>query len=198
MIDRRFGSRNTKSSPTPVNASSQSSPTTTSRSDSASPSAGGSPSIQSEALSQKFLHLELEPVISRHFIDSYYELIINPESHLDFYDDWINDLQAVMSKSKALRYSMLANSAAHLSTVNGSSSMNDLALSYYSHSMSALVEAIDKKPESQDPNAVLMSVMLLYLHGVSETARCHWYNADQGSTSVKAPLRIFLCTFEPP
>lgn len=109
----------------------------------------------------------LEIVVGRHFIDSYYSTLINPDSHHDFYDDWITDIQNFMEDSTGLRYSVLANAASNLYLSGEPGQMQELALSYYSQSLRgvtwAVVDASDKQEDRR--NAVLMSVMLLYLHG---------------------------------
>jgi hypothetical protein len=139
------------------------------RVDSASPEAHIS--LESEAISKGLLRSEIEPFISKHFVDTYYRLIVNPESHRDFYDDWLGDIQTLMSGSKALHYSVLANSASHRSYADKNPGLHELSLSYYSRSMRGLAQTLAGTPRYEQHNAILISVMLLYLHGVSSN-RC--------------------------
>jgi hypothetical protein len=74
-------------------------------------------------------------------------------------------IQALMQDSTSLQYSVLANAASHVHWIDGKPQMQELALSYYSRSIRGLSDTLAGKGP-QDENATLMSVMLLYLHGV--------------------------------
>jgi hypothetical protein len=106
-------------------------------------------------------------VVAKYFVDIYFNLIINPESHPDFYQDWLDDLQAKMKSFKALRYSALANAASHIATADESDGMYELGINFYSRSIRGLSEALAANNRCQDQYAILMTVMLLYIHGVS-------------------------------
>lgn len=125
--------------------------------------------LKSESASQSQVTHDLEVVISRHFIDRYYSLLLLPGCHPDFYDGWIDEIKELMVDQKSLRYSVLANAASHICNIDDSSSMEHLALSYYSESLRGLAKTLSHPKASQvaNHNGVLMSVMLLYLHGVS-------------------------------
>lgn len=128
-------------------------------------------SMESESVAQERLRTDMEPFLSRHFMQQYFDLLLNPDSHNDFYDDWINDIKRLMQNSKSLQYSVLANAASHMHWIDKSPQMQELALGYYSRSIKGLSETLAGTIRTQDQNATLMSVMLLYLHGVSHEAR---------------------------
>ncbi|EXJ85680.1 hypothetical protein A1O1_06046 [Capronia coronata CBS 617.96] len=70
-----------------------------------------------------------------------------------------------MVQYKSLQYSVLANAASHIHFIDDSSQMQELALTYYSHALRGLSELLPKTSQLENHNGVLMSVMLLYLHG---------------------------------
>ncbi|KAF2872795.1 hypothetical protein BDV95DRAFT_492142, partial [Massariosphaeria phaeospora] len=107
----------------------------------------------------------LEAAISRHFIEEYYGLLLLPNCHREFYNGWIAEIQHLMIKHKSLHYSVLANGASHLHSINASSSMQELALMYYSSALRDLSNLLAKSSHLENHNGLLMSVMLLYLHG---------------------------------
>ncbi|CAI4215975.1 unnamed protein product [Parascedosporium putredinis] len=109
---------------------------------------------------------DLEMVISRHFIERYYGLLLLPNGHPGFYNGWITEIQELMTRHKSLYYSLLANAASHIHFIDTSSTMQELALTYYSHSLKDLSRLLATSAhELQNHNGILMSVMLLYLHG---------------------------------
>lgn len=76
-----------------------------------------------------------------------------------------------MVDDKSLRYAVLANAASHISIMDTNPDMESLALNYYSRAMKGLsgVLANANDPYLASCDGFLMSVMLLYLHGVSHT-----------------------------
>ncbi|CAO2647315.1 Nn.00g082370.m01.CDS01 [Neocucurbitaria sp. VM-36] len=123
--------------------------------------------LRSESASRGQVTYDLEVVISQHFIDKYYGLLLLPGCHPDFHNGWIDEIKELMVDEKSLRYSVLANAASHIYNIDDSSSMQHLALSYYSESLRGLASTLSRPKVTQlaKHNGVLMSVMLLYLHG---------------------------------
>jgi hypothetical protein len=129
-------------------------------------------SFASESIAHQILRQGLESAISKHFVEKYYGLIINPESHLAFYNDWIVDIQKLMMDSKSLQYSVLANAATHLHFMDESAPMQELAMGYYWLSIQSLRQTLASGKRIKDDNSILMSIMLLYLHGVGASEIC--------------------------
>ena len=113
----------------------------------------------------------MEPFLGRHFVQEYFDLLLNPDSNVAFHDDWINDIQRLMQSSKSLKYSVLANAASHMHWIDGTPQMQELALSYYSRSVKDLSTTLASPslPNNQF-YATLMAIILLYLHGVGQLA----------------------------
>lgn len=141
------------------------------------------------------LTIGLQVIISRHFIENYYGFLLLPNCHPAFYDGWIHDIQELMITDESLRYSVLANAASHIHNRDTNPNMQSLALQYYSKSIKglsyALIQADDPYLESCD--GLLMSIMLLYLHGVSVlTSTCKVLLINRCSVWVKALISIYL------
>ncbi|KAI1614225.1 hypothetical protein EDD37DRAFT_594913 [Exophiala viscosa] len=122
-------------------------------------------SLLSESVAHRALSRDLEPVIARHFVDKYYDLLLLPNCHPDYYWGWISDIQRLMRECKSLQYSVLACAASHLHYIDDSSQMQELALTYYSHALRGLSELLAQPGQLESHNGLLMSVILLYLHG---------------------------------
>ncbi|KAK4937832.1 hypothetical protein LTR10_021635 [Elasticomyces elasticus] len=122
-------------------------------------------SLLSESAAHRALSRDLESVIARHFVDKYYCLLLLPNCHPDYSRGWITDIQRLMVECKSLQYSVLACAASHLHYIDDSSQMQELALTYYSHALRGLSELLAKPGQLESHNGLLMSVMLLYLHG---------------------------------
>lgn len=71
-----------------------------------------------------------------------------------------------MMTHKSLYYSVLANAASHMYLIDGVWRLQNLALSYYADAVSELSKLLDNIPQLENHNGLLMSVMMLYLHGV--------------------------------
>jgi hypothetical protein len=129
-------------------------------------------SIQSVATAHKKLTTDLEVVVSRHFIETYYRFLLLPNCHRAFYDGWIHDIQELMVTDESLRYSVLANAASHIHNMDTNPGMQSLSLQYYSKSITGLNNILVQanNPFLKSCNGFLTSVMLLYLHGVSFSA----------------------------
>ncbi|KAI5460586.1 hypothetical protein BGZ63DRAFT_473041 [Mariannaea sp. PMI_226] len=104
-------------------------------------------------------------MIIRHFISSYYRLLLLPNCHPRFYNGWLREMQDLMTHFQSLYYSVLACAASHLHFIDNSSRMNELALTYYSDAVGALSKFLSKESQLEQHNGLLMSVMMLYLHG---------------------------------
>ncbi|KAJ3533901.1 hypothetical protein NM208_g7776 [Fusarium decemcellulare] len=118
------------------------------------------------AVAHRVMSQDLELRISRHFVDKYYSLLILPSCHPGFHDGWLAEIQELMVTYKSLYYSVLACAATHIYLVDASQRMKDLALTFYSGAVKELSNLLKSVPELENHNGLLMSVMLLYLHGV--------------------------------
>jgi hypothetical protein len=125
--------------------------------------------LQPESTAREKLTVDLEVIISRHFIEKYYRFLLLPNCHRAFHDGWIREIQELMVTDESLRYSVLANAAAHIHNMDMNQGMQSVALQYYSKSIRGLTNILDEasNPYLASCNGFLMSVMLLYLHGVS-------------------------------
>jgi hypothetical protein len=124
-------------------------------------------SLQSEQTAREQLTIDLEVIISRHFIEEYYCFLLLPNCHRAFRDGWIGEIKELMTSDESLRYSVLANAASHIHNRDANPSMQSISLQYYSRSLRGLTIILDQasNPYLASCNALLMSVMLLYLHG---------------------------------
>jgi len=75
-----------------------------------------------------------------------------------------------MVTDESLRYSVLANAASHIHNVDANPAMQSISLHYYSKSIRRLADVLSLATNRYlaSYNGFLMSVMLLYLHGVSD------------------------------
>lgn len=123
------------------------------------------------AVARAAMSQELEAVMTRHFMDEFYWLILLPDCHPDFMHGWIADMQRLMLKLPSLRYSILACAAAHLHVADMSPEMEQLTLSYYAKAVSELSTLLNNRNDLQieDDHPVLICIILLYIQGVRET-----------------------------
>lgn len=111
-----------------------------------------------------------------HFFDEYIKLTLVPGCHSSFVTGWVDDMRHNMTQCKSLYHSALTCSAAHFYLGRSSSSMQDLSLKYYAGSLKYLQTKISApSPDLETNDAVLMSVILLYLFGVRPT-QCSPHN----------------------
>ncbi|KAH7122081.1 hypothetical protein B0J13DRAFT_156198 [Dactylonectria estremocensis] len=108
---------------------------------------------------------DLEVVISRHFVERFYGLLLLPKCHPGFHEGWLTEIQDLMVRHKSLYYSVLACAASHIHCIDSSSPMQELALRYYSNALKELSRFLARASQLENHNGLLMSVMLLYLHG---------------------------------
>jgi hypothetical protein len=125
--------------------------------------------FQSQHAAHEKLTGDLEVFVSRHFSEKFYDLLLLPGCHPAFHDGWIKDIKELMVDDRALRYAVLANAASHISIMDTNPDMESLALSYYSRAIRGLSNILEhaNDPYLASCDGFLMSVMLLYLHGVS-------------------------------
>ena len=75
-----------------------------------------------------------------------------------------------MVTHKSLYYSVLACAASHIFLTDSVWEMHPIALSYYAEGVKELQLLLGKVSQYENHDALLMSVMLLYLHGVCPPA----------------------------
>lgn len=109
----------------------------------------------------------LEFVISRHFVERYSCLTLLPSCHPDFYDQWLEEIQNLMVTHRSVYYSVLACAASHIYLIDAHSSMQELAISYYSNAITEVSSFLATASHLETHNALLMTVILLYVYGVS-------------------------------
>lgn len=125
--------------------------------------------VQSETHAEKWSAHTLESILLRYFVEKYYDMLLLPECPSDFYLGWINQIQAKLAcpEYTCMHHSLLANAAANLHFVDAKPRMQVVALTYYSHALGGLSKLLAQGGTSEADDGLLMSVMLLYLHGVS-------------------------------
>lgn len=109
-------------------------------------------------------HLEL--CISQHFSGKYFPLLLLPDCYRGFHDGWLTEIQQLMLTHKSLYYSVLACAASHMFLGDSVCEMHYIALSYYSQGVKELSVLLSNVSEYENHDALLMSVILLYLYGV--------------------------------
>lgn len=109
----------------------------------------------------------LEPIICRHFVDTYYGLIILPGCHSGFYHGWLTEILRLMASHKSLYYSVLACATSHLHSIDECVQMRELALTYYSRAITKLSQLLAAPSQPETNDGLLTSIILLYIHGVS-------------------------------
>ncbi|KAF5552696.1 transcriptional regulatory [Fusarium mexicanum] len=108
-------------------------------------------------------HLELR--VSDHFSDKYFSLLLLPDCYRGFHDGWLTEIKQLMVTHKSLYYSVLACAASHIFLTDSVWEMHPVALSYYAEGVKELQLLLGKVAQYENHDALLMSVMLLYLHG---------------------------------
>ncbi|KAF2024532.1 hypothetical protein EK21DRAFT_78511 [Setomelanomma holmii] len=148
---------------------------------------------QSEEAAHTRLTIDLEVVISRHFIETYYGYLLLPNCHPDFHDGWIRDIQDLMGGDESLRYAVLANAASHIHNMDTNPGMQNLALKFYSKSIRGLSHTLVQasNPYLTNCNGLLMSIMLLYLHGCLGKGTYHDIPPHLSAATRVLSLRFF-------
>ncbi|VUC27460.1 unnamed protein product [Clonostachys rosea] len=107
----------------------------------------------------------LEPIICRHFVDTYYGLIILPGCHSGFYHGWLTEILRLMASHKPLYYSVLACATSHLHLIDECAQMRELALTYYSRAITKLSQLLVAPSQPETNDGLLTSIILLNIHG---------------------------------
>jgi hypothetical protein len=121
-------------------------------------------SVKSESIASQIMRRDIEPIVSANFFDKYFDMIVLPNCHPQFYHGWISEIKELMTLHPSLYYSMLACSAAQVHSLSGTSQLHGLALEYYGQSMRYVSRLLDSE-SLVNHNGLLMSIILLYLHG---------------------------------
>ncbi|KAF1968917.1 hypothetical protein BU23DRAFT_255576 [Bimuria novae-zelandiae CBS 107.79] len=119
----------------------------------------------SESVAHGAMSHDLEGVVTRHFVNHYYDSLILPNSHPAFSNGWMSEIQRLMGEWKSVRYSVLCNAASNLHFIESNSKMQELALTYYSKALRGLSDVLARAELTASCNTLLTSMMLLYLHG---------------------------------
>ncbi|KAM5371429.1 hypothetical protein ACJA88_009416 [Fusarium oxysporum] len=128
-------------------------------------------------------HLELR--VSDHFSDKYFSLLLLPDCYRGFHDGWLTEIKQLMVTHKSLYYSVLACAASHIFLTDSVWEMHPIALSYYAEGVKELQLLLGKVSQYENHDALLMSVMLLYLHGC-----LGWGTHSDVAQHVNAATRI--------
>lgn len=120
----------------------------------------------SEATSMQLVHRDTELLLVDHFANTYYDTIMLPDCHSDFYVGWTRSIQQIMKEHQALYYAVLACSASQFHSLTQIPQIHDLALDYYSRSMKKVGQLLDRRSVAMD-DVLLNSIIFLYLNGVS-------------------------------
>lgn len=115
---------------------------------------------------------EVEQLCSRHFVDLYFGQLLLPGCHPAFYHGWIDEIQQLMEQYKSLYYSVLACSASHIHGLSKSPYMQELALDFYGKSVNNVGQLLAVSHVATH-NGLLMSIILLYIHGVCTVSPPH-------------------------
>lgn len=118
----------------------------------------------SETLAGRLVLRDVEPLVSANFFDKYFDMIVLPNCHPRFYYGWIAEIKDLVVRHPSLYYSMLACSAAQVHSLSGASQLHSLALEYYGRSLKYICQ-LPETESSASHNSLLMSIILLYLHG---------------------------------
>uniref|UniRef100_A0A8H7N3N2 Zn(2)-C6 fungal-type domain-containing protein n=1 Tax=Bionectria ochroleuca TaxID=29856 RepID=A0A8H7N3N2_BIOOC len=121
-------------------------------------------SLEPAMAHQAMTHV-LEPIICRHFVDTYYGLIILPGCHSGFYHGWLTEILRLMASHNSLYYSVLACATSHLHSINEYVQMRELALTYYSRAITKLSQSLVAPSQPETNDGLLTSIILLYIHG---------------------------------
>lgn len=121
-------------------------------------------SMQSARVACRIILRDVEPVVSANFFDKYFNMIVLPNCHPQFYHGWIAEIKQLMTQHPSLYYSVLACSASQVHSLSGTPQMRGLALEYYDRSIKGVLQLVDVESAATH-NGLLMTIILLYLHG---------------------------------
>lgn len=114
----------------------------------------------------KVSNLAIEGILSRHFVEQYYSLVLLPGCHSGFSTGWLAEIIMLMPSCEALYCAVLACAASHLHLVDSCAQMQDLALTYYSATLAKLSRLLADTPYSESHDGILTSMIWLNIHGV--------------------------------
>lgn len=120
--------------------------------------------MQSESVAGQIILRDVEPLVSANFFDKYFDMIVLPNCHPQYYHGWIAEIKQLMTQHPSLYYSVLACSASQVHSLSGTSQMHGLALEYYDRSIKGVLQLLEVESVATH-NGLLMSIILLYLHG---------------------------------
>jgi hypothetical protein len=109
----------------------------------------------------------IESILSRHFVEGYYSLVLLPGCHSGFSVGWLAEIMALMPSCEALYYAVLACAASHLHLMDSCARMQDLALTYCSNTLGRLSRLLADTSHTETHDGILMSIIWLSIHGVS-------------------------------
>lgn len=121
-------------------------------------------SVETE-MTQEVMTRDLERDFSRYFFNNYYSLLILPGCHPDFYYGWLGEILAFMLPHESLYYAVIACAASHIQSIKTCVRMQEIALTYYSTAITKLSRILATSSQLQDHDGLLVSIMLLYIHG---------------------------------
>lgn len=104
--------------------------------------------------------------LSRHFAERYFSLLLLPSCHPDYSNGWLAEIQDLMISHRSLYFSVLACAASHVHLIDTSTPAQGLSLTYYTKATRELSDVLKNGSKLENHNGLLMSIMLLYLHGV--------------------------------
>ena len=105
-------------------------------------------------------------MVSANFFDKYFDMIILPDCHPQFYHGWLSSLRSLSLQHPSLYYSILACSASQVYVLKQVQPFRQLTLEYYDRSIKGVSQLLSTSGEAvATNNALLMSIILLYIHG---------------------------------
>lgn len=109
---------------------------------------------------------EMPVALSRYFAESYFSLLLLPSCHSEYNNGWLTEIQDLMISHRSLYFSVLACAASHVHLIDNSTPAQGLSIAYYTKATRELSVFLKTATKPENHNGLLMSIMLLYLHGV--------------------------------
>jgi hypothetical protein len=107
---------------------------------------------------------DVEPLVSANFFDNYFDMVLLPDCHPQFYHGSLGEIKDLMTKHPSLYFALLACSAAQVCSLSGTSQLHGLALEYYDRGIKHVSELLDVDSVANH-DGLLITIILLYLHG---------------------------------
>ncbi|KPI35889.1 uncharacterized protein AB675_10415 [Cyphellophora attinorum] len=121
-------------------------------------------SLRSESVSSQIMRRDVEPLVSANFFDNYFDMVLLPDCHPQFYHGSLGEIKDLMTKHPSLYFALLACSAAQVHSLSGTSQLHGLALEYYDRGIKHVSELLDVDSVANH-DGLLITIILLYLHG---------------------------------